>query len=160
MKYYRLNNVIYAYDDEQVAIGLANDKTELTAEELELHLNPPKTPEQLEAEARQAKEQSLNSITVTTTSGKVFDGRDKDRARMTEAIDASRDLMEEEYARFAAISEPSEEDTIQHSAIIKSLTETQWKLHDNSTVTVTLAELKEARALAIKAVGLIILGGQ
>jgi len=41
MKYYKANNTIYAYDEEQVAIGLADDKTELTAGELELHINPP-----------------------------------------------------------------------------------------------------------------------
>lgn len=50
MKYYKLNNTVYAYDEEQVAMGLADDKVELTVEELELHLNPPKTSEQLQEE--------------------------------------------------------------------------------------------------------------
>lgn len=41
MKYYTLDNTVYAYDEEQVAMGLADDKVELTAEELEFHLNSP-----------------------------------------------------------------------------------------------------------------------
>ena len=130
MKYYKQNSTIYAYDEEQVAIGLADDKTELTAEELELHLNPPKTAEQLQAEAKQAKELALNSIKVTTTSGKVFDGRDIDQQRMVSAI---------------------------MSADVVGLTETYWKLGDNSVAMVTLVELKEALALSIQALGVIIM---
>jgi len=130
MKYYRLNKEIYAYDEQQVAIGLADDKTELTAEELELHLNPPKTAQQLEAEAKQAKELAIASITVTTTSGKVFDGRDIDQQRMVSAI---------------------------MSADVVGITETYWKLADNSVAMVTLVELKEALALSIQAIGAIIM---
>ena len=132
MKYYKLNNEIYAYDEEQVAIGLADDKTELTAEELELHLNPPKTAQQLQAEAKQAKQLALNSITVTTTSGKVFDGKDLDQQRMMSAI---------------------------MSADVVGITETYWKLADNSVAMVTLLELKEALALSIQALGVIIMMG-
>ena len=130
MKYYKLNNTIYAYDEEQVANGLADDKIELTAEELELHLNPPKTAEQLEAEAKQAKELALNSIKVTTASGKIFDGRDLDQQRMVSAI---------------------------MSADVVGITETYWKLADNSVAMVTLDELKEALALSIQALGVIIM---
>ena len=130
MKYYKLNNQIYAYDEEQVAIGLADDKIELTVEELELHLNPPKTVEQLQAEAKQAKELALASITVTTQSGKVFDGRDIDQQRMVSAI---------------------------ISADAVGLTETYWKLADNSVELITLDELKEALALSIQALGVIIM---
>jgi hypothetical protein len=49
MKYYKLNGIVYSYDEEQVAMGLADDKTELTAEERELHIDPPKTAEQIKA---------------------------------------------------------------------------------------------------------------
>lgn len=59
MKYYKLNNEVYAYDEEQVAIGLADDKTELTAEERELHLNPPKTVEQLVQEASKVRDDEM-----------------------------------------------------------------------------------------------------
>ena len=82
--------------------------------------------------AEQAKQLALDSITVTTASGKVFDGKDKDQVRMLSAIQASTLLGQ---------------------------TETQWKLADNSIATVTLDELREAHALAIQAVGNIILNG-
>lgn len=35
---------IYAYDSEQVAAGLAGDKTPMTPEEVEAHVNPPIPP--------------------------------------------------------------------------------------------------------------------
>ena len=85
----------------------------------------------LEVEAKASKELALTQIIVTTTSGKVFDGRDKDRARMNEALAASTLL---------------------------GLTETQWKMADNSVQTITVDELKEALALSIQAVGAIIVG--
>lgn len=85
-----------------------------------------------QAEAKRVALQALDSITVTTASGKVFDGRDKDQVRMLSAIQASTLLGQ---------------------------TSAQWKLADNSIATVTLDELREAHALAIQAVGTIILGG-
>jgi len=81
-------------------------------------------------EAKQAKELALDSITVTTTSGKVFDGRDIDQQRMMSAI---------------------------MSADVVGITETYWKLADNSVAMVTLVELKEALALSIQALGAIIM---
>ena len=42
------NGNVYAYDDSQVAAGLAGDKTAMTPEEVEAHINPPPTPEQLQ----------------------------------------------------------------------------------------------------------------
>lgn len=48
---------VFFYDDQQVEMGLAAGKTPMTAEEVELHINPPKTEEQIlleqQAEARQ-----------------------------------------------------------------------------------------------------------
>jgi hypothetical protein len=83
--------------------------------------------------AKQAKELALNSIKVTTQSGKVFDGRDIDQQRMVSAI---------------------------MSADVVGITETYWKLADNSVAMVTLDELKEALALSIQALGVIIMGGE
>ena len=83
--------------------------------------------------AKQAKELALASIKVTTTSGKVFDGRDIDQQRMVSAI---------------------------MSADVVGVTSTQWKLADNTVATVTLVELKEALALSIQALGVIIMGGE
>lgn len=49
--------VVFAYDDQQVLMGLADDKTLMTVEEVGLHVNPPKTEEQIlleqQVEARQ-----------------------------------------------------------------------------------------------------------
>ena len=36
--------VVYAYDEMQVDLGLADDKTLLSEQELQLHLNPPIVP--------------------------------------------------------------------------------------------------------------------
>ena len=61
MKYYKLNNEVYAYDDEQVAQGYASDKTLMTTEEVDAHLNPVPTPEQLLAQAKAEAQAYLNS---------------------------------------------------------------------------------------------------
>lgn len=50
MNYFKNEDgAVFAYDDEQIALGLADDKTAMTAEEVEAHLNPPKTIEQVVA---------------------------------------------------------------------------------------------------------------
>ena len=36
--------IVYAYDEMQIALGLADDKTLLSEQELQLHLNPPIVP--------------------------------------------------------------------------------------------------------------------
>lgn len=84
--------------------------------------------QELTVNAKQDKQILLDSITVTTTSGKVFDGREKDVPLMSGAIQAAEVL---------------------------GLTEHQWKLHDNTVQVVTLAELKEALALAMQEIGAI-----
>jgi hypothetical protein len=71
--------------------------------------------------AKNNKINNVATILVTTISGKVFDGDEKSQDRMVRAIQV---------------------------AAITGLTETQWKLADNSRVMVTLDELKEALALA------------
>lgn len=87
---------------------------------------------QAQEQAKQAKELALSQITVTTTNGNVFDGREKDVVMMGGAIQASEVL---------------------------GLTSHQWKLHDNSVEVVTLAELKEALALSMQAIGSLKIGG-
>lgn len=46
MKYFKESKTgeVYAYDEMQVDLGLADDKTLLSEEELQLHLNPPIVP--------------------------------------------------------------------------------------------------------------------
>ena len=76
------------------------------------------------------KVDTLNALTVTTSAGNVFDADEAARLNMLSALAAS--------------------DTL-------GLTETFWKLADNSTALITVAELKEAQALAIQAVGNVVL---
>lgn len=124
MTYYKQNNEVYAYDDEQIAQGLADDKTAMTDEEVEAHLNPPKTAEEIAAAEKQAITEQLASLTVTTNAGHAFDAYTQARQDMADAILASATL---------------------------NITETVWRLADNSEVTISLEELKEAHALAIQA---------
>ena len=73
------------------------------------------------ANHKENKVATVLQITVVTSTGKVFNGDETSQDRMVRAINI---------------------------ATITGLTETQWKLADNSIVMVTLDELKEALALA------------
>lgn len=77
------------------------------------------------------KTELLNTIVVTTTNGNTFDADDAGRASMNEAITASA---------------------------ILGITESMWKLADNTIKLIQLDELKEALALGIQAKGAIVLG--
>ena len=51
MKYYKdINNEVFAYEEDGSQDHLIGDKILMTAEEVELHINPPKTEEQIIAE--------------------------------------------------------------------------------------------------------------
>ena len=50
MKYYKQNNEVYAYELDGSQDHLIGKKTPMTDEEVELHLNPPKTEAQILAE--------------------------------------------------------------------------------------------------------------
>ena len=51
MKYYKdINNEVFAYEEDGSQDHLIVDKVLMTAEEIELHINPPKTEEQIIAE--------------------------------------------------------------------------------------------------------------
>ncbi len=73
----------------------------------------------------------IDTIQVTTNTGKVFDGNDVAIINMSAAIQSSS---------------------------ILNITTTAWKLADNTIADITYEELKEALALAIQAKGAIILG--
>lgn len=62
MKYFKQNNEVYAYDDEQISQGYGKDMTPMTDKEVELHINPPKTAEQL---AEEAKAEALAYLSST-----------------------------------------------------------------------------------------------
>ena len=51
MKFYKdINNEVFAYEEDGSQDHLIGDKILMTAEEVELHINPPKTEEQIIAE--------------------------------------------------------------------------------------------------------------
>lgn len=72
-------------------------------------------------EIQMERNRDVANIKATTQSGKVFDGDEKSQDRMLRAIQISA---------------------------ITGVTQTQWKLADNTITTVTLDELKEALSLA------------
>lgn len=80
-------------------------------------------------EAKVTKVTALSTLTVTTTSGKVFDGDETARIDMLTAI---------------------------NMAGLVGQTSTMWKLADNSIAEVTLAEMQEALLLALTKKGEII----
>ena len=130
MKYYKdINNEVFAYELDGSQDHLIGDKVLMTDEEVELHKNPPKTAEQLLAEAQALKEATLATLKVTVN-GKVFYADTEARLDIGDAIRVAED---------------------------SGTTETVWKLAEDfegkRTAIVTLAELKEVqyRALATKA---------
>lgn len=76
-----------------------------------------------------SKQQLLNSIVVTLTNGKVFDGNETARTNIMSTL---------------------------YVAGITGQTTTNWKLADNTTSLVTKEELEEALTLAIQEVGRIV----
>lgn len=131
MNYFKnKNNEIFAYTDEDVEKGYGKDLTSITEAEKDELLAPTaeELAKQAEAEAKQAKLEALNSITVEVN-GNTFDGNESARNNMLSAIQSSDFL---------------------------GVTETEWKMADNSIVLITLDELKQALALSIQAVGAIV----
>jgi len=126
--------------DETRGIWFKPDRSEVEVTELTevidptwTRIKPPQTQDELDliaaVEAKQTKTQALSTITVTTASGNVFDGNETARINMLSALQAAEFLNQ---------------------------TQAGWKLADNSVVMVTVAELKEALALAIQRVGEIV----
>lgn len=111
----------------------------IDAEEYKQWLEAGNTPEpeftqeeltaQEQAKLKQAKAQALTQI-VVEVEDMSFDGNETARLNMISAIQASELLGQ---------------------------TESPWKLADNSVQTVTIAELKQALALAIQEVGRIVM---
>ncbi len=81
---------------------------------------------------RAEKRAALDSIVVTTSSGKIFDGNETARVNMLSAITASE---------------------------ISGQTDSGWKLADNTLAMVNVSEIKEALALSIMRVGQIVSEG-
>lgn len=124
MKFYKdINNEVFAYESDGSQDHLIGDKVLMTVEEVELHINSPKTPEQILAEQRVEIERQLSVLTVTSSKGNIFDADSQARQDMADAILAS--------------------DTL-------GITKTVWRMADDSEVLIDIIELKEAHALAIQ----------
>lgn len=89
---------------------------------------PQPTPEQTLAEKKAERQALVDAITVTTSTGKVFDGNEDAQSRMSRAIQAAQ---------------------------IVSIPSTTWVLANNVPTTVTLEELKEALVLSMQAMGVV-----
>lgn len=74
--------------------------------------------------AKAVRNQKLLTLKITTAAGKIFDADETSQNRMARAI---------------------------QTAEIAGLTETHWTIADNTSPLVTLAELREALALAMQA---------
>lgn len=129
MKYYKTSeSKVIAIGEEGEIDGdqsslVQSDWRLMTDKEVEAHINPPKTSEQLEVERKAEIERQLAVLTVTSSKGNVFDANIQARQNMADAILAS--------------------DTL-------GITQTVWRMADNSDVQIDIAELKEAHALAIQ----------
>lgn len=90
----------------------------------------PHTPTAAEilAEKKLLRQQLVDAITVTTSTGKVFDGNEDAQSRMSRAIQAAQ---------------------------IASIPSTTWVLANNVPTVVTLAELQEALVLSMQAMGAV-----
>ena len=86
----------------------------------------PQTPEDTLAEKKRQRQAAVDAITVTTSTGKTFDGDETSQGRMARAI---------------------------LTAQIAGIVETTWVLANNITTLITLAELQEALALSVQAMG-------
>ena len=121
--YYTNDGIDFYMGDMQI-----NDREATDVEVLAYELL--RDTEQLQSQTKQAKVEALDRITVTTSAGNTFDGRDKDQLRMLAALQSAQFL---------------------------GLFNTPWKLADNSVIQVSVEELREALALSIQATGNIIL---
>lgn len=125
MKYYKNPNTneVFAYEsDGSQDEYIKADLTPMTDEEVIAHLAPPEP-------LQPTRQELLDAITVTTQSGKVFDGDELSQTRMARALQI---------------------------AAYTNQTDTIWKLHDNTVELVTIDELQEALALAMIEVGKIV----
>lgn len=59
MKYYKQNNKVFAYELDGSQDHLIGDKVAMTEAEVEAHINPPKTAEQLAQEASILRDQAM-----------------------------------------------------------------------------------------------------
>ena len=93
-----------------------------------VHSPPVKTNDEIIAEKKCQRQAIVDAITVTVSTGKVFDGNEDAQSRMGRAI---------------------------QTAQIANIPSTTWVLANNVPTTVTLAELQEALVLSMQAMGAV-----
>ena len=65
MKFYKdIDNGVYAYEEDGSQDHLIGDKILMTAEEVEAHINPPKTEAQIQAEFRAERDKLINQADI------------------------------------------------------------------------------------------------
>lgn len=92
------------------------------------YVAPTPTPEQILAEKKRQRQAIVDAITVTTSTGKIFDGNERAQTHISNAI---------------------------HAGEIGGINSTTWVLANNVPTVVTLAELQEALVLSIQAMGAV-----
>lgn len=94
----------------------------MTPEEVEAHLNPPKSADQLRDEWKARRAAAVEAISVTTATGNTFDGDEVSQGRMARAV--------------IALQAAGPDSTV------------NWILADNTVIQATADELLEALAMA------------
>lgn len=84
MKYFKKDNEVYAYDEQQLAQGYGKDMIPMTDEEVELHINPIPT----EAQILEAKQQEAQSY---------LDSTDWIKSKYVELVVMKKSMTEEEF---------------------------------------------------------------
>ena len=123
---------LHYIDDDVFVTKLPHGVVKISDSEAENMMSTEKTAEELAKESLAVKkllrQQLVDAITVTTSSGKVFDGNEDAQNRMSRAI---------------------------HVAEIAGIQSTTWVLANNVPTVVTLEELQEALALSMQSMGAV-----
>ena len=117
---------------------------------------PASTLEELLATANAAKERALANLTVTVD-GMTLKADPEARQNMTDAISAAETLRALPVEQAAAALGLTVEQVAQYGGVETLTAEKPWKLADKTVAVVTLEQLKLASALAIVAVGSLVI---
>ena len=114
------------------------------------------TSEELLAAANTAKERALANLTVTVD-GMTLKADSEARQNMTDAISAAETLRALPVEQAAAALGLTVEQVAQYGGVETLTAAKPWKLADKTVAIVTLEQLKLASALAIVAVGQLVI---
>lgn len=117
---------------------------------------PPPTPEELLAAANAAKERALANLTVTVD-GMTLKADSEARQNMADAVRATETLRALPTEQAAAALGLTVEQVAQYGGVETLTAAKPWKLADKTVAIVTLEQLKLASALAIVAVGNLVI---